>query len=124
MTANDLRIGDRIQTNERILIITDISSIGIFFKEENGFYKGTTYNECVNKYFQDGTWKLIPAVPDILSKLREALGWQEGSMEEILAVLRACKGFYDLTEIKTDKEYARREHAVMVNLNHAVHKIK
>jgi hypothetical protein len=78
----------------------------------------------INEQFIAGRWKLIPAAPDILAELREALGWQEGNLEEVKAVLRACKGFYDLTQSKTDKEYYKRHHAVMVNLNHAVHKIK
>ena len=123
MTANDLRIGDRIQ-DTRILAIVRTEPKWVELKSDDGELSVSLSTDRATRLLQDGSWKLIPAAPDILSKLREALGWQEGSMEEILAVLRACKGFYDLTEIKTDKEYARREHAVMVNLNHAVHKIK
>jgi hypothetical protein len=123
MTANDLRIGDRIQ-DTRILAIVRTEPKWVELKSDDGELSVSLSTDRATRLLQDGSWKLIPAAPDILAQLREALGWQEGSMEEILAVLRACKGFYDLTEIKTDKEYARREHAVMVNLNHAVHKIK
>ena len=123
MTANELKIGDRIQ-DTRILAIVRTEPKWVELKSDDGELSVSLSTDRATRLLQDGSWKLIPAAPDILSKLREALGWQEGSMEEILAVLRACKGFYDLTEIKTDKEYARREHAVMVNLNHAVHKIK
>lgn len=123
MTANDLRIGDVVQTPTSIIIITQVGNTYIWARDNNNRNVVLLKNE-IKEFFDKGTWKLIPAAPDILAQLREALGWQTGTLEDVLTVLRACKGFYDLTEVKTDKEYARREHAVMVNLNHAIRKIK
>lgn len=118
MTTNDLKVGDRIQYKDKAHRIIGISNNYIDYLREDDSVPGYISPIDFNRYLQYGSITIlppIPAEPDILAQLREALGWQEGSIEDVLEVLR-----YAIIAIGREEE----QHIALYDLESAINKNK